>query len=61
MKKEQIMILKVKEFKNSGFKEKSSARLFNNEEMQKLIELMSAYVNCGCDVKAELQEMEGDL
>ena len=60
MKKEQqqLMILKVKETKTSRFKEKSSARLFNNKEMQKFVELVSAYVNCGCDVKVEYKEME---
>ena len=56
--KEQVMVLKVKENKDSRFQEKKSARLFNNEEMEKFVELVSAYVNCGCDVKVELQEME---
>lgn len=56
--KEQVMVLKVKENKDSRFQEKKSARLFNNEEMDKLVELVSAYVRCGVDVKVELQEME---
>lgn len=57
----KVMVLKVKEDKGSKFYEKSRADLFNDDEMKKLIDLMSAYVNCGCDVKVELQEMEGDL
>ena len=54
----QVMILKVKESRNSRFQEKKSARLFNNEEMQKLTELAAAAIMCGCDVKVELNEME---
>ena len=56
--KEQIMVLKVKESKSSRFQEKKSARLFNNEEMQKFVKLVSAYVNCGYEIKVEMQEME---
>lgn len=56
--REQIMVLKVKENKNSRFYEKSSARLFNNEEMKKLVDLVSACVNCGCEIKVEMQEIE---
>ena len=56
--KEKVMVLKVKENKSSRFQEKKSARLFNNEEMEKLVELVSAYVSCGCDVRTELQEVE---
>lgn len=40
------------------FHEKKSARLFNNEEMEKFVKLVSAYVSCGCDVRTELQEVE---
>ena len=56
--KEKVMVLKVKENKNARFYEKSSARLFNNEEMEKLKEMISACVSCGCEIKVELQEME---
>ncbi len=66
MKKEQqqktiehVMVLKVKEHDNSSkFYEKSSARLFNDEEMEKFVKLVSAYVNCGYEIKVEMQEME---
>jgi hypothetical protein len=60
MKKEQqqIMVLKVKEGKSSRFQEKKSARLFNNEEMQKFVKLVSAYVYCGYEIKVELEKME---
>ena len=54
----KVMILKVKEFKKSRFQEKSRADLFNNEEMEKFVELVSAFVHCGCDVNVELKEME---
>jgi len=56
--KEKVMILKVKENKSSRFYEKSSARLFNNKEMEKLKEMISACVNCGCEIKVEMKEME---
>lgn len=56
--KEQIMVLKVKENKNSRFYEKSSARLFNRKEMEKFAELVSSCVMCGCEIKVELEEME---
>lgn len=66
MKKEQqqktiehVMVLKVKEHDNSSkFYEKSSARLFNDEEMEKLNDLISAYVNCGYEIKVERERME---
>lgn len=60
MKKEQVMILKIKENKNSRFQEKKSARLFNDDEMKKLTDLAVAAINCGCDVKVELKEMMED-
>lgn len=56
--KEKVMVLKVKENKNSKFVEKDSARLFNNEEMEKFGEMVSAYVSCGCEIKVEMKEME---
>ncbi len=56
--KEKVMVLKVKENKNSRFQEKCSARLFINEEMEKLKEMISACVSCGCEIKVELKEME---
>jgi hypothetical protein len=52
------MVLKVKEGKSSRFQEKKSARLFNNEEMQKFVKLVSAYVYCGYEIKVELEKME---
>lgn len=55
---EKIMVLKVKENNRSRFYEKKSARLFNNDEMQKLIDMTSACINCGCEVKVELKEMQ---
>ena len=60
MKKEKllVMILRVKENKNSRFYEKSSARLFNDDEMKKLTNLAAAAIMCGCDVRVELKEME---
>ena len=60
MKKEKllVMILRVKENKNSRFYEKSSARLFNDDEMKKLADLAASAIMCGCDVKVELKEME---
>ena len=58
--KKQVMItvLKVKENKNSRFYETKSARLFNNDEMEKLVDLASSCVRCGCEIKVELKEME---
>lgn len=56
--KEKVTVLKVKENKNSKFVEKDRARLFNNEEMEKLVEMVSAYVSCGCEIKVEMKEME---
>ena len=59
MKKvEMVMVLKVKENQDSRFYEKKSARLFNNDEMKKLVDLASSCVMCGCEIKVELQEME---
>lgn len=58
MKKVVVMVLKVKENQNSRFYEKKSARLFNSDEMEKLVDLASSCVMCGCEIKVELQEME---
>ena len=53
---ELVMVLKVRVSKNTRFYEKGSARLFNDEEMKILVEMVSAYVSCGCDVKVEMEE-----
>lgn len=55
---EQVMVLKVKVYKNSRFREKCSARLLNHDEMKEFGKMVTAYVSCGYEIKVELQEWE---
>ena len=56
--KVQVMVLKVKESKNSKFYEKDRARLLDRPAMEKLADLAAAGIRIGCEIKVELQEME---
>ena len=58
MELKKMMVLKIKEFKNSKFYERCSADLFNDDEMKKLNDITAAAIKCGCDVKVEYKEME---
>lgn len=58
MKEEALMVLKVKLHKHSKFVVRDSARLFNDKEMNNLVEMLSTYVRSGCEVKVEIWGIE---
>ncbi len=56
--KEKVMVLKIKDNRNSSFYEKDRARLFDSGEIKKLADLAAACIRIGCEIKVEMEEKE---
>ena len=58
MKENVFMVLYVRLGIPLKFVERDRARLFNHEEMEKFTRNVSTYVNCGCEIKVEMEVLK---